>query len=516
MATKRLIYFSAAEIRVYQRTRSALASEARFSADEAGIEAFRSFLTRHRGALFYVVADLAGEDFHEDQIPYLRGAERRTVVERRLAQRYRDTRLAAAISLGVVKAERRNERLLLASFTNAQQFTPWLDALAEAGTKLAGVFSTPMLAPALAARLGGGRQERCIVVSVNRAGLRQSFVENGRLRFARLEPTVNLAPDALALFVRSETARLAQYLGTLRVLPRDGTPLKVLVVAPAGQRARFEQALVSDAHLEFVTTELPEAQGRVGLRSAPEDSFAETLYLHLAARIPPKEQFAKQEERRGYLIWQLQRAVAGAGIAGLAACTLYAGAIWVDILGIKGQIDIQQRESRIAADRYASITRTFPVTQTTTDNLKATVNEFRKIATSSASPDAALAHLSSVLEQFPEFELDNLVWRMGKTEAPTASASQAAGNAKPAAAGAPAELLEINGRVNAAQRSDYRDITDKVERFAEALGSDPAYRVVRTRLPFDVASEGTLTGDVGTQDSGEAPRFTIVLAKRLP
>ena len=96
MATKRLIYFSAAEIRVYRRARSTLETEARFSADEAGIQAFRGFLTRHRGALFYVVADLAGEDFHEDQIPYLRGVERRTVVERRLAQRYRDTRLAAA------------------------------------------------------------------------------------------------------------------------------------------------------------------------------------------------------------------------------------------------------------------------------------------------------------------------------------------------------------------------------------------------------------------------------------
>jgi hypothetical protein len=515
MATKRLIYFSAAEIRVYRRTRSTLASEARFSADDAGIEAFRGFLTGHRGALFYVVADLAGEDFHEDQIPYLRGAERRTVVERRLAQRYRDTRLAAAVSLGVVKAERRNERLLLASFTNAQQFTPWLDALAEAGTKLAGVYSVPMLAPALAARLGG-RQERCIVVSVNRAGLRQSFVENGRLRFARLEPTVNLAPEALALFVRSETARLAQYLGTLRVLPRDGTPLKVLVVAPRGERARFEQALASDAHLEFVTTELPEARDRVGLHGAPEDSFAETLYLHLAARTPPKEQFAKKEERRGFLIWQLQRAVAATGLAGFAACALYASVIWIDILGVKGQIVTQQRESRIAADRYASITRTFPVTQTTTDNLKATVNEFRKIASHSASPDRALAHLSSVLEQFPEFELDSLVWQLGKTEAPEAARASATAGSKPAAAGAPAELLEINGRVNAAQRSDYRDITDKVERFAEALGSDPAYRVVRTRLPFDVASQGTLTGDVGAQDSGEAPRFTIVLAKTLP
>ncbi len=516
MATKRLVYFSNTEVRVYRRTRATLASEARFSADEAGVDAFRGFLTRYRGGLFYVVADLPGEDFHEDQIPFLRGAERRIVVERRLAQRYRDTRLAAAISLGIVKTERRNERLLLASFTNAQQFTPWLDALAEAGTKLAGVFSVPMLAPALATRLGG-RQERCIVVSVNRAGLRQSFIENGRLRFARLEPTANLAPDTLALFVRSETARLAQYLGTLRVLPRDGTPLKVLVVAPRGERTRFEQTLATDGQLDFVTTELPEAHGRVGLRSAPEDSLAEALYLHLAARTPPKEQFAKQEERRGFLVWQLQRAVTAAGVAGLAACALYAGVIWIDILGVRGQVDIQQRESRIAADRYASITRTFPVTQTTTDNLKAAVNEFRKIASRTASPDGTLAHLSGVLEQFPEFELDNLVWQVAKTEAPEARSPQAAAGARSAPADSGrAELLEINGRVNAAQRSDYREITEKVQRFAEALGSNPAYRVVRTRLPFDVASEGTLTGDVGSQETGEAPRFTIVLAKKLP
>jgi len=134
MATKRLIYFTATELRVYRRSRSTLDSEARFDTDEAGIEAFRAFLSQHRDALLYVVADLAGEDFHEDQIPYLRGAERRTVVERRLAQRYRDTRLSAAIPLGIIKDERRNERLLLASFTNAQQFTPWLDAIAESGT----------------------------------------------------------------------------------------------------------------------------------------------------------------------------------------------------------------------------------------------------------------------------------------------------------------------------------------------------------------------------------------------
>lgn len=155
------------------------------------------------------------------------------------------------------------------------------------------------------------------------------------------------------------------------------------------------------------------------------------------------------------------------------------------------------------------------MTQTTTDNLKATVNEFRKVATGSASPESMLAHLSNVLEQFPEFELDNLTWSVGKAGAAEGRARQAGAAAKPAA-DQPAELLEINGRVNAAQRSDYRDITEKVERFAEALGGNPAYRVIRTRLPFDIASEGTLTGDIGAQETGEAPRFTVVLAKRLP
>ena len=151
-----------------------------------------------------MLADLAGEDFHEESIPYLRGADRQNIVQRRLAQRYRDTRLAAALSLGVFAAERRNERVLLASFTNTQQFTPWLDALTDAGVRLSGVFSAPLIAPQLAARLGT-KGRHSFVVTVNRTGLRQSFVENGKLRFARLERTMEMSPEAMALFVRSET-----------------------------------------------------------------------------------------------------------------------------------------------------------------------------------------------------------------------------------------------------------------------------------------------------------------------
>jgi hypothetical protein len=514
MSAKRVLYFTSSEHYVYRWSRRALELDARFEADEEGLAEFRDFLRHQKGALFYVVADLAGEDFHEDQIPYLRGGDRQAVVQRRLAQRYRDTRLAAALPLGYITGERRNERLLLTSFTNTEQFTPWLDALVDSDTKLAGVYSIPLIAPAVASRLGT-RGGRAFLITHNRVGLRQSYIDNGRLRFSRLERTGNMPPESLAAFVRSEMMRLAQYLGGLRALPRDGPPVQVLVVAPPGQRGVFEQALVSDARLTFRALDADDAARAVGVRRA-SGTFTEQLYLHLVVTKPPKQQFARREERRGFRIWQLQRGIAFAGVIGFTACALYAGANWLDVMSLRNRTESEQRQARAATEQYERITAAFPVTQTTTDNLKATVVEFREIAAHSSTPDASFIHLSKVLEDFPQIELDRLTWRVGlpvenEREAPPAAVAAKTGSATAQTA----ELLEIGGRVNATQRSDYRGITAQVQRLAAALSAGSSYRVLRTQLPFDITSQGTLTGDIGATEAGEAPRFTIVLVRTL-
>jgi hypothetical protein len=511
---RRLLYVTADENFVYAAAGSKLDLEARFPAGDAGVPQFQEYLRGRQGALFSLVADVAGEDFHEEQIPYLRGADREAVLRRRLAQRYRDTRLAAALSLGqVATEERRNERVLLASFTNTQQLAPWLDALEQAGARLAGVFSVPLLAPLLMARLGV-RNGRAFLVTANRAGLRQSFVEDGKLRFARLERMVDMTPEALALFVRSETHRLAQYLGTLRALPRDGSAIQVLVVAPPGERARFERVLESDARLVFRTVDAAEAARVAGLKGAV--AGAEALYLHLAAKKPPRDQFANREDRRRYVVWQLQRAIVGAGAAAFVALSLVAGGKWVESLSVRGQAEVQAQEARGAADEYRRITAAFPVTQTTTDNLRATVLEFRRVAAHSFAPEPAFAHVSRVLGQFPQFEIDRIEFSVGQLdprERPT-SPEKPAGGAKPEARDG--VRLEIAGRVSATERSDYRGITARVRDFAGALGTG-GYQLARTELPFDITSEGTLTGDIGGRaDSREAPRFTVVLVRPLP
>jgi hypothetical protein len=516
MAERRVLYFTGDTHSVYRCAGSRIELESSFPADEQGVEAFSEYLRGRRGALFSVLADLAGEDFHEDQIPWVRGSDREAVVQRRLAQRYRDTRLATALSLGRVETGgRRNERLLLASFTNTQQIAPWLDALEAAGAKLAGVYSVPLLAPALSAKLGvkGGR---AFVITTNSAGLRQCYVEDGRLRFARLERTAEMTPQGLAMFVRSETQRLAQYLQTLRVLPRDGAPVQVIVIAPAGQRTAFERELVSDARLVFHTLDSDEAAGKVRLSKSPAGMPAERLYVHLAARKPPREQFASRADRRTYFVWQLQRGIAAAGVVGFVACALFAGLTWLDILGLREQTALQRHQSQMAAEQYQRITATFPVTQTTTENLKITVVEFLRMAERNAMPEQALSHVSSVLEQFPQMELDALTWSVGRppSERPDKPATKSSTSTAKRTGTEEAVILELSGRVNATQRDDYRGITAQLRRFAEALGGS-GYEVMVTKLPFDITSEGTLTGDMGGRDTGEAPRFTITLARRL-
>src|SRR5258706_4804092 len=147
MSAKLVLYFTAGGHALYRWAGGALELETRFTPNEEGLADFRAHLQGRRGALVYVLADLAGEDFHEDQIPYLRGGDRQAVVGRRLAQRYRDTRLAAALSLGYASGERRSQRLLLASFTNTQQVTAPLEPPPESGARLSGPYSVPLLAP---------------------------------------------------------------------------------------------------------------------------------------------------------------------------------------------------------------------------------------------------------------------------------------------------------------------------------------------------------------------------------
>ena len=153
--------------------------------------------------------------------------------------------------------------------------------------------------------------------------------------------------------------------------------------------------------------------------------------------------------------------------------------------------------------------------------MKALVKNYIAVEQQSVSLDKMFAELSKALAEVPQIELDRVEWQIGGEPKQAATAPGAPPALPTPAPGANPgavpmyEIVELNGHVNAAQASDYRNITLLVNQFVAALRARPGVQVTRIQLPFDLTAEKSLSGDIGAVRETELPRFTVVLNKRV-
>ena len=524
MAEKRLLYFSATRAVLYRWTHGRLAVESSFANNEEGAQAFATHFRATPAGLFYVLVDIVEEDFHQETIPFVRGADRRTLVGRKLAQRYRDTSLSLALSLGFEKTQRRDERLLLSSFTNNAQFQPWLNALREKEAALAGVYSLALLAPQLAAKIGP-KKAPVLLVTLQQAGLRQSFVDGGRIRFSRLGPleAADAAdPNRVAEAFDRETTRVYQYLTAMRVVAREAGPIDAVLIAPPGERRRVEAAAPSVPQVRIGVIELAEAATAIGLKGYPAGSGAEVLFLHLLARKAPAEQFAGENLRQFYRLRQLRAALITGGAVVCLLMLGYAGVQLTQYARLEDQAALDRNQVRTAADSYARVTARFPALPTTTENLRAAMQKWGLLTKQSAAPDRLIVDVSRALDASPRIELERIHWSLAvnpKDRMKDAGAAPTPPPPPPGAPGAPGrglyEVAELNGKVMGVKPSDYRNINLTITEFVDGLRKHPGVEVLQTRMPFEVGSQTRLSGDIGAETQAAVPQFTVTVARRI-
>ena len=351
---KRLLYLTASRLTAYTLSRKKLATDASFERNDVGLAAFAAYLAGSHN-LYYLVVDVVEEDYHQDVIPYLGRGDRRQVLSRKLAQRYRDTSLTLSLSLGYEQGERRNEKVLYASFSNTQQFQPWLAALERSEARLAGIYSTALLAPPVI-KGAGLKSPRCLLVSVQQTGLRQSYVEEGKIRFSRIG-RLNLEDTAgVAAACAGESARLQQYLVTMRLLPAANTPVDVMVLASGRYHAALTEACRSTEVLHFHVVNADTQCRTAGLASFPADAPCDALFLHAAATATPAQQFAQDQHRHHYQLWQVGRGLYAAGTAVLGAGLLYALVQLFDVYNLRAQIHADQIQFNATSAEYARVT----------------------------------------------------------------------------------------------------------------------------------------------------------------
>jgi hypothetical protein len=522
---KRVLYVTANRATVYSVAAGRLVDEGGFSPDEEGLAAFSAYLQRERDALYYLLGDVPEEDFQQENIPFITGPDRAALIARKLSQIFRDSKLSLALSLGREPGARRDERVLFAAFTNTQFFHPWLKALHGHEARLAGVYSIALAGNALIRKLAL-KDDKVLMISVHRAGIRQNYFEGGKIRFSRLTANADTDARRIAEACVVESGKIQQYLEGLRLVPREGPPLKVLVFAPHEYFGVFSEVCAGGQRLTFEVQDEQSVAAKIGLRAIPTGSRAEALFCFMLALRAPAGQYAPATQRRMYRLWRMRVGLLAASGAFFACCAVFAAWQFFEILGLHTRTELARLQAARDAQKYEEVRKTFPPMPTTTENLKATVARFTEIERQAAAPEAMLVDLSGALAAFPGIEIDKIEWAVARMPGEIGAGDIRSAAPAPASASAPQAAIAakektryqvafVSGRILLANRIDYRGMLDYLNQFASAVRSLPNTQVDMVKLPFDTRSAAKLTGGVSTEQTVQTPSFAFRVSRKL-
>jgi hypothetical protein len=520
MAAKRILLLDGRYLTAHHWSAGHVKVEGEFSHEPAGLEAFAAYLKKHRSSLFYLLADVTEEGFQLEDIPYVQGADRSALLQRRLSQYYYNTPLSAAISLGRAKEGRRDEKLLFAALTRIETFTPWLETLRQAEALLAGIYSVPLvLAECCPQLLGGGGP--VLFVSLTRGGVRQSFFDQGKLHFSRLSQLATRSIEEIGRTSADDSAKIYQYLLAQRQIPR-GTALRTVVLAHATQIPALQNFCSNSGDIQFEFIDIGDIAQRDGLKDVLPDSAADKLFIQCLAVKTPPQQFAPASDRRFYRLWQMRFALTSAAWLVLAGCLLYAGKTALNLYDLRNTIESTQSLNVADTQRYKAILEGLPKVSITPDNLRALMGRFEALQKRSPAMEPLLRHLSMALNEVPKVELTRLAWRTGdRADAGEKAADDGKRQAAPtppvaSAAGGVWAVIEIQAQLPLGLVSDQRAQLELIERFAARL-RDPQTDVRVLSRPFDVESDKPLRSS--REGSGaalaDAPQFSLRIARLL-
>lgn len=494
MLVRRILHLTAERLAAYRWQGGQLLEEGEFPADGEGIATFTAWLVHHQRSLFHLLADLADEGFHSEDIPRAFGRDRQALISRKLGQYFYGAPLTLALPQGQSQGARHGERMLFCALTAPQLVESWLGAIRTSEAPLVGVWSIPLVLPTLmqAAR---GLHDHCLLVTLSQAGLRQTFFRDGQLHFSRLTTLTSGSIEEAAQATASESAKIHHYLVGQRLLA-PGAPLPCLVLAHPAQFGAFRQTCRDSDDARFFYLDLPQLAHTQGCHAKFVDSRGDLLFIHLLMRRLPAGQFAAANELRAYRWWQWRFALKAISSVIMAGSLLVAGKLWHDantLRSMAGQLEQRRAESE---QRHRQALAALPEIPLSLDALRALIDAWRPIERQEHALYRSLRHLAGALDDFPSVELESLDWRL----------DTAAG--QPAAA-----ITDLDARLPIGMLNDHRGQITLIDRFVARLASDGA-QVKVLRLPFEIESAKSLRSSDQVTEA-QAPRFSLRLSHAL-
>jgi hypothetical protein len=517
--SKHLFYLTSEQLCAYRWQGGRLSGGECFNNDRAGIDDFMDYVDSHRASPVYILADLIEEDFQRVSVPHVAGGGGRKLRQRRLLQQYRETPFRHHEVQGRDSARRRDDIVLLSALTNPSSVQPWVEALEQLHTPLAGLYSTTLLSEDLV-RVLGLNDEHLLLVTQQSAGWRQSYFQQGMLKFSRLTPAIDR--DGHPVNVGTESAKTQQFLTSVRLMAR-GAVLQTVVVTPAADSATLDAQCEDGAETAFRFLTLESVADSAGLKTASDQvetlsaHMAEPALLALLARRHPESHYTLGAWQRYFKLWRARVNLYAVSAVMMAGCAVWTGVnLWREYQATGDSAHLNAEAAQFD-QRYRSTMAEIPPRVTTTANMRAAVNVERMLARQSGTPLGMATVVSDALETAPQIRLLQLDWKVSVPGAAAPAPGQDETQAAPISslvAGIPnraPQILVLEAEIMAEQ-DDYRNAVDSMNQFAQALAKHPHMTVEIEKPPVDTRSSVKLAGKAGPQAAAPGrARFTLNL-----
>ena len=502
MTDRRLLYLNTHRLSAYAWRQGKLLPEDIFENSEEDLGRFADYLRSKKNSHFSLLANVAEEGHVLETIPFLQGRDREALIARKIGQHFLGTPLSTAISLGYERAKRKNEKLLISALTNPTHFEPWLHCINSAATPLAGIYTVAQLGGQLLKKLGFGKG-RCLLLTLQDHSIRESFLVDGQTLFSRMAPLTDSSIAGIASSFSAEAGKLHQYLVGQRQVGRDET-LPVFIAAHPQALPSVENACPDRGQLTFAFIDSHIAAKRLGLRTPPEDSRCESLFLHLLATSPPRQQFAGEGHRHDYRLAQIRQGMVAAGVIALLGSVLFAAKEIYQAQTFREETLTLAASEADLNGRYQEISATFPQLGIDNDTLRRLTTRHADLIRQQRQPGPAYRSVSRALNEMPSVVLDSIEWKIGRSGKSTAAISTGED-----------ETTLVRGTVRPEKNASTRQILATFEQFIERLRSDPGASVSVLQQPFEMESGRSLRGGDGVDESIQPRQFALEITRKI-
>ncbi|WP_417068239.1 hypothetical protein [Niveibacterium terrae] len=402
-----LLYLEAESLRAWFWRRGRLSAGPRFPANETGQHDFSAWLEGHRDERFTLLADVVDEAFQLETLPRASRADRRAMIARKLEQFAEGTPFCCAIGLGRERQGERGERILLAALSRSAQLEDWLRTLRAAEACLVALLTSAQLVAALRPRALRDAP-RLLLVCLTPAGIRQTFFEQGRLRFSRLATLAN-GEDWIPR-LPYEVRKTQQYLAAQHALTRREV-LPVALLATHSDLQALNLVCADDETLHYIGVDLAEGFRAAGLPAATEAN-ALPLLLREAARSSRGPQFAPETDRAGFREHQLRRAALAIGFAVFAGGLAFTANNLNDTERLADAAEAQEPGTRALEQRLAGELASLDRSPFPPAALQAALSSLARNEARTGELAASLLRASHALDRHRDISLEKLSWTL--------------------------------------------------------------------------------------------------------